>query len=411
MANPNADYPTAIHTAIDISAYANTALGKTAVTHTDVHGKIEQEILSTQTKIGKGASTPVADKVLMGGAGATSSWETISHTILSDIGTNTHVQGDSHIGSTSNPHSVTLAQVGGTTDHTALSNIGVNSHSDIDTFIATTVPTTYLPLAGGTMTGGIVNSTSINPLTTLAESWIGPSTTTGIYFKGGNVGIGTTNPGQKLEVAGSLYVNGGVIYLNNNLYLAGKGTAGGNLTIAKVDTSNNLQIGEVNTLGNILFMPGATEKVRITNSGNVGIGTTGPTRILGIGGLVARNIGMERGTVANTAGFALTVNSGGATSGATDKNGGDILITSGISTGSGFSSVKLQAVTAGATGTADRTVTTHLEVGNSKFALFGGTPAVQQSTIVDADGTLADITTKFNTLLASLEAYGLLKSA
>lgn len=42
----------------------------------------------------------------------------------------------------------------------------------------------------------------IDPLTTPAESWIGPSATDGIYFKSGNVGIGTTNPTAKLEIAG-----------------------------------------------------------------------------------------------------------------------------------------------------------------------------------------------------------------
>jgi len=120
---------------------------------------------------------------------------------------------------------------------------------------------------------------------------------------------------------------------------------------------------------------------------------------------------MERGTVANTAGYNLSVIAGGATSGATDKNSGDLLLACGTATGTGFGSVKLQAVTAGASGTTDRTPTTHLEVGNSKFAVFGGTPAVQQSHIIDADGTLADITTKFNTLLASIEAYGLLKTS
>lgn len=36
----------------------------------------------------------------------------ISHTNISDIGTNTHTQIDSHISSTSNPHSVTATQVG-----------------------------------------------------------------------------------------------------------------------------------------------------------------------------------------------------------------------------------------------------------------------------------------------------------
>ena len=65
----------------------------------------------------------------------------------------------------------------------------------------TTALASYLPLAGGTMTGGITNSTSVNPLTTLAESWIGPSSTTGVYFKGGNVGIGTTSPQTKLALS------------------------------------------------------------------------------------------------------------------------------------------------------------------------------------------------------------------
>ncbi len=39
---------------------------------------------------------------------------------------------------------------------------------------------------------------------------------------------------------------------------------------------------------------------------------------------------------------------------------------------------------------------------------FGTTPAVQQAGIANADGQLADITTKFNTLLSELSAYGLL---
>lgn len=66
----------------------------------------------------------------------------ISHTNILNIGTNTHAQIDtaitnstSHIANTSNPHSVTLAQVGGTTDHTALSNIGTNTHAQIDTAV------------------------------------------------------------------------------------------------------------------------------------------------------------------------------------------------------------------------------------------------------------------------------------
>lgn len=43
--------------------------------------------------------------------------------------------------------------------------------------------------------------------------------------------------------------------------------------------------------------------------------------------------------------------------------------------------------------------------------LMGGTPQAKQAHIVDADGTLADITSKFNTLLADIEGYGLLATS
>ena len=42
---------------------------------------------------------------------------------------------------------------------------------------------------------------------------------------------------------------------------------------------------------------------------------------------------------------------------------------------------------------------------------FGASIVNQQAHIVDADGTLADITTKFNTLLADLEGYGFLAAS
>jgi hypothetical protein len=40
------------------------------------------------------------------------------------------------------------------------------------------------------------------------------------------------------------------------------------------------------------------------------------------------------------------------------------------------------------------------------MGLFGATPVAQRAHIVDADGTLADITTKFNQLLLDLETLG-----
>ncbi len=100
---------------------------------------------------------------------------------------------------------------------------------------------------------------------------------------------------------------------------------------------------------------GGTSVYLTTSTDSVGIGTTSPTSILGLGGAEARTIQMERGTVANTAGFDLTIKAGGATSGATNKAGGDLILSSGIATGTGASGIGFRTVTAGATGTTDRT--------------------------------------------------------
>ena len=70
------------------------------------------------------------------------------HTLLSNIGTNTHAQIDTHIALTNAHLDWTQASVGtihatnyvdnDTTDHTAFSNIGTNTHAQIDTHIALT---------------------------------------------------------------------------------------------------------------------------------------------------------------------------------------------------------------------------------------------------------------------------------
>jgi hypothetical protein len=82
MPNPSADYPSNIHTATDISAFASSKLGQTTPKHTDVEGKQEAEIVAVQTKVGKttGANqSPTVGKVLVGGTTAgTTAWSDVS---------------------------------------------------------------------------------------------------------------------------------------------------------------------------------------------------------------------------------------------------------------------------------------------------------------------------------------------
>ncbi len=76
-------------------------------------------------------------------------------------------------------------------------------------------------VTNGVYTNAANSFTLINPLTTIAESWIGPSSTAGIYFKGGYVGLGTTNPEYQFDVRGGIFriantvssnIKGGAIY-------------------------------------------------------------------------------------------------------------------------------------------------------------------------------------------------------
>jgi hypothetical protein len=104
----------------------------------------------------------------------------------------------------------------------------------------------------------------------------------------GNVGIGTTAPGAKLDVvgSGSVFVrarssdtSGGAIG-----YVGAEIAGGGSLQIrAGIGYTYLVSTGATDPL---LFGTNSTERIRITSGGNVGIGTSGPsyqTQITGLG--------------------------------------------------------------------------------------------------------------------------------
>src|SRR3990167_4073503 len=121
----------------------------------------------------------------------------------------------------------------------------------------------------------------------------------------GNVGIGTTGPGSKLEVNGDITTNAKDQLIvarysaGSNDYAASliwSNSAGGSVLTLGNNANNEIRAGQTATNGYLRFitnntaLPNAvhngTEVMRLTASGNVGIGTTGPVEKLQVAGAV-----------------------------------------------------------------------------------------------------------------------------
>lgn len=110
----------------------------------------------------------------------------------------------------------------------------------------------------------------------------------------GNVGIGVSNPGARLEVNGNINTSAaarlGYLAQTDVATIAGVSTASYGLTLGASFTGLPNPGTMVSGFGGILFATDAQERVRISKDGNVGIGVTPNAWVSGTTGVVGRTL-------------------------------------------------------------------------------------------------------------------------
>ena len=238
---------------------------------------------------------------------------------------------------------------------------------------------------GSNFTGGV------------SSQWI--TSSTNIYYNAGNVGIGFTNPSYKLHVTAGKTVNstafamkisGGVAIFDSGNYgtLLGLGSEDGNFS--------KCAIGHVRTgsydRGDIVFLSRTIadtttcdmtdERMRISSSGYIGIGTTTPSSLLHIKGTNTALTVMSQGGSGTTSQLNLTTYDN-----LTNAAGCSLIATDDGAYGSTF---KINLKTTGAN---TNTQFTALHITNAGLVGIGntapiGTLTLGNSSVIGSDGSL-----------------------
>jgi len=166
--------------------------------------------------------------------------------------------------------------------------------------------------------GNTITWTQTGELSSNSNVWFSPRGINSDFYinSSGNVGIGTTNPGHKLQVEGNMRVNGNYLYVNSE--------GAGPLRVGAAWGIKGLYAGDGGTSNLVLGVPGGSYVYLGVSSGdawvqggtgnayfkgNVGIGTTGPRYKLHVIGDIYANGGWLR--TSGTAGWYSETYGGG----------------------------------------------------------------------------------------------------
>ncbi len=145
--------------------------------------------------------------------------------------------------------------------------------------------------AGSLIVSSILRTNDVPNLTT-GKIWVGSAANTiesdVVYLDETNdrMGIGTTSPGAKLQIGSATYAPNA--NLGNNLLQIKSASGFAYLTIGNGDSANATSyIGGASgftVIGSVADAGTLSEHMRITNTGNVGVGTTSPAEKLTVSG-------------------------------------------------------------------------------------------------------------------------------
>ena len=203
---------------------------------------------------------------------------------------------------------------------------------------------------------------------------------------GGNIGINTTNPNQKLDVDGNIQLaQYGYIYFGSNS--SNQLLLSNSLSGAQITQTGSGNLGLQSASNHIDLIAGGLTTVRVRSSGNVGIGITNPSQKLDVSG----NIKMTETAALSYTGNKFVVLDSGVLK---YRTGAEVRSDIGAGTGNG----DITSVTAGTNLTGGGTsgaVTLDMATGGIGSGTYGNTANGTKidNITVDAYGRVTAITT------------------